>query len=148
MREVRPRKMWLAMALICATACEPIYVLPGGALSGSEHPAPDDWRAADSEEVLQLEVRPAAPYSVNIWGVGLGPHYYVLAAPGAAWAEMVAEEPRVRLRIAGRIYPLSAFFVGKAEELEAVVAAYVAKYDMDPEEDIPPGVAVYRLEPR
>ena len=136
------------LVLIAAAACEPIYVLPGGALSGPEHPVPDQWAFADDEEVVQLEARPSDPYSVNLWGVRAGPHYYVSSSSGADWVAMVADEPRVRLRIAGRIYPLSATTVTDPAELDAVLAAYVAKYDVDPNDDFPASVAVFRLAPR
>lgn len=89
------------LVLVTVAACEPIYVLPGGALSSPEHPAPVNWAFTADEAVVQLETRPADPYSVNLWGVGLGPYYYVSSAPGAKWAALVAEEPRVRLRSTG-----------------------------------------------
>ena len=118
------------------------------ALSGPEYPAPADWAFADDEEIVQLEARPSNPYSVNLWGVRFGPHYYVSSSSGADWVTMLADEPSVRLRVAGRVYPLSASAVTDATELEAVLAAYVAKYDVDPNEDFPPSVAVFRLGPR
>lgn len=136
------------VVLFAVAACEPIYVLPGGALSGPEHPVPDDLAFADAEEVVQFEVRPSDPYSVNLWGVGLGPYYYVSSASGADWVQMAAEEPTVRLRIDGRVYLLSASAVTDPAELERVAAAYAAKYDVDPQEDFPPDAAVLRLAAR
>ena len=148
MHPARFRLALAGMVLIAAAACEPIYVFPGGSLSGPEHPAPADWTFADDEEVVQLEARPSNPYSVNLWGVRVGPHYYVSSSSGADWVTMVANDPSVRLRIAGRVYPLTASAVTDAAELDAVLAAYVAKYDVDPNEDFPPNVAVFRLGPR
>lgn len=138
----------LAVILIALAACEPIYVFPGGALSGPEHPAPEDWAFADGAEVVQLEARPSDPYSVNLWGVALGPYYYVSSSSGADWVPMVSEEPLVRLRIDGRIYPLIASSVTDPAELEQVAAAYVVKYDVDPEGDFPANVAVFKLAAR
>ena len=61
------------------------------------------------------------------------------------------QEERIRaarLRITGRVYPLTASAVTEPTELDAVLVAYVAKYDVDPAEDFPPDAAVFRLEPR
>lgn len=148
MYEARSRVTSVLIVLIAVAACEPIYVLPGGALSGPEHPVPEDWAFADDVGVVQFETRPADPYSVNLWGVGLGPYYYVSSSSGADWVNMVVEDPRVRLRIDGRIYLLSASSVTDPSELERVTAAYVAKYDVDPEDDFPRNVAVFRLAAR
>ena len=43
MHPARFRLALAGMVLIAMVACEPIYVFPGGALSGPEHPAPADW---------------------------------------------------------------------------------------------------------
>lgn len=133
-------------AALLATACEPLYVFPGGKLSGTEHAAPEEWAFARDEAVVQLEVRSEDPYSVNVWGVGIGPHFYVSSTSAPSWTRAMAEDPLVRLRIAGRIYPLSAARVADDAELDAVVAAYVAKYDVDPEEE--QVAAVFRLSAR
>lgn len=146
--EAGSRVTSILVLLIAVTACGPIYVLPGGALSGPVQPAPEDWAFADDVEVVQFEARPSDPYSVNLWGVGLGPYYYVSSSSGADWVSMVIEEPLVRLRIDGRIYLLSASSVTDAAELERVAAAYVAKYDVNPEGDFPANVAVFRLAAR
>lgn len=148
MHETRSCVTSVLIVLLAIAACEPIYVLPGGTLSGPEHPAPEDWAFADDVEVVQFEARPSDPYSVNLWGVGLGPYYYVSSSSGADWVKMVAEEPLVRLRIDGRVYLLSASSVNAPSELERVTAAYVAKYDVDPADDFPRNVAVFRLTAR
>ncbi len=147
----RPREALLVAALVAAaaflaTACEPLYILPGGELSGTEHPAPDDWTFAEAEQVVQLEVRPADPYSVNVWGVGVGRHFYLGSSSAPKWTRAMEEDPLVRLRVAGRIYPLSAALVTDTAEIDAVVAAYVAKYDVDPAEE--QVAAMFRLSAR
>ena len=92
------------------------------------------------------------PVHYTLFGQSLGrrfgAYYYVSSASGAEWAEMVAEEPSVRLRIAGNIYPVSASSVTDPAELDGVVAGYMTKYDVAPEKDSPPGVAVFRLAAR
>ena len=72
---------------------------------------------------------------MNVWGVGVGPHFYVSSSSAPRWAQAIARDPLVRLRVGGRIYPLSAALVTDAAETEAVVAAYIAKYDVDPAEE-------------
>ena len=97
MHEARLYVTSVLIVLIAVAACEPFYVLPGGALSDPEQPAPEDWAFANDVEVVQFEARPSDPYSVNLWGVGVGPYYYVSSSSGADWVGMAAEEPLVRL---------------------------------------------------
>ena len=144
-RAARTRLAAIAVVL-AATACEPVYVFPGGALSGTEHPAPADWRFAP--ERVQLEMRPSDPYSVNIWGVGVGANFYIAAAAGATWTEAIADDANVRLRIDERIYLLAASRVDSEEELAEVIDAYVEKYGIDPAEDFVTASSVFRLSPR
>ena len=58
----------LALALLAGAVAgcdEPFFLLPGGALDGAPAPVPDDWSATDDVKTVQLETRPADPYSVN-----------------------------------------------------------------------------------
>ena len=143
-----PLQTAVLVVAVLAAACEPVFVFAGGALAGTVYPVPDDWAHAAAEEVVQLETRPADPYSVNVWGVGVGAYFYVATDSATTWAQAMAEDPRVRLRVAERVYPLSASRVADAAELDAVVAAYVAKYDLDADDDFPRNVAVFRLAAR
>ena len=65
MHGVRLRAALAGMVLVTVAACEPIYILPGGALSGPEHPAPVNWAFAADEPAVQLETRPADPWGAN-----------------------------------------------------------------------------------
>ena len=86
----------LGLALGCA---DPLLGFAGGQLEGPTAPVPDDWSFSDAVETVQLETRPADPYSVNIWGVARSGGYYIASGKGmdAAWAQHIAEDPRVRL---------------------------------------------------
>ena len=111
---------------------------------------PVDWDFAESVQTVQVETRPADPYSVNVWGVGVGGHFYVAASDGgdARWAQAIEADPQVRLRVGERVFPLAAERVGDAAELEDVAAAYAAKYGTDQEQSFIDTAWVYRLAPR
>ena len=143
------RTTLLVVALGLAMACEPLYMLPGGTLSGEVASAPDEWSVATGLEVIQLETRLADPYSINIWGAGLGPDLYVATGSGGTtWTEFIARDPRVRVRMGEVIYELSAVQVDDARERAQVAAAYVAKYALDPEDNWVDEGMVIRLDRR
>ena len=136
----------VALALGCGG---PVWMLPGGALSGDVRPAPEDWSAMD-QEVVQLEVRPRDPYSVNVWGVGLGASYYVAAGRGgeSAWATAIEEDADVRLRVGGGVYELRASRIEDEPERERFLAALREKYDYEPDPEDRAQAWLFRLEPR
>jgi hypothetical protein len=140
----------LALTLLLAAGCsEPFIVFPGGELSGEVASPPDDWSALRTEETFQLETRPDDPYSVNIWAVGIGRHVYVGTGPeGTQWSEYARANPRVRLRVGDRIYPLLARPVADPEERQQVAAAYADKYGLDEDENWLEEALVFRLDRR
>ena len=75
----------LAVAALCLAACGgPLGPFAGGELSGTSAEPPASWRSVP--ETIQLEVRPQAPYSVNVWSIGIGPHLYVATGKeGSSW---------------------------------------------------------------
>jgi len=82
------RVLIFTACLIGALACGPIVMIPGGALDGEVEPAPSDWTFSDEIKTVQLETSPDDPYSVNIWGVGVGQDFYVASGSSSnAWAE-------------------------------------------------------------
>ena len=97
----------LSLALL---ACGPLGPLPGGRLSGEVAGAPPDWAFSDAEKNVQLETRPGDPYSVNVWGVAVGDHFYLASgqAGESKWAQYIVEDPEVRLRVAGTVYEMRA----------------------------------------
>ena len=116
---------------LALTACGgPVGPFAGGELDGVEAPPPAQWRAVP--ETVALEVRPSAPYSVNVWSVGIGTRLYVAHGPeGSAWGEHLRADNRVRVRVAGAVYALEAVVVVAAQEREQVVDAYLRKYGAD-----------------
>lgn len=133
---LRPRlarllALWLALG--GAPACSgPFLVFPGGALSGELVTEPvTDWSFA-SGGTLELETRPQHPYSVTLRAVVRDGVLYVDAAERRRWHAFLRADRRVRVRIAGRVYPLEAVLVGRPGELPG----------FDPDR------FVYRLDPR
>lgn len=137
-------------AAACLSGCsEPFIVFAGGELSGEVEQPPEDWSALAKEETFQLEARPADPYSVNIWAVGIGRDAYIGTGPdGTNWSEYIDQDPRVRLRVGHTLYPLLARSVTDHEERRRVAAAYADKYGLDRDENWLKDALVYRLDRR
>ena len=98
---------------------------------------------------MQLETRPGDPYSVNIWGVGVGADFYIGAGdPSGTWATSIAANPDVRLKIGAAIFEMRAQRVEDDAEIDAFLAALQRKYDFEPDPGQRDEAAVYRLGPR
>ena len=98
-------------SLLLLLGCgEPFVMIPGGRLSGTTKSVPENWRFTDAHEDVQLETRPADPYSVNVWVVAVGDDLFVASGRGAesAWAQHIEADPNVRLRVGDDIYELRA----------------------------------------
>ena len=110
----------------------PFLVFPGGRLSGEEVSEPvEDWSFV-TDRFVDLETRPDDPYSVELNYFVVDGKLYLDPAEGRAWLDHMREDPRVRVRFDGKIYPLKATLVGGPGEVEG----------FDPER------YVYRLDPR
>lgn len=133
-------------ALACLFGCGPILLLPGGQLSGPVEALPADWSFSDEVSTVQVETRPSDPYSINIWAVGLGSHLYIHAgANRSRWVENLMADPLVRVRIAGKIYPLTAVRVEDPAEFATFADAYKKKYGTRPRNENVAEVYLYRL---
>jgi hypothetical protein len=133
-----------------SAGCEgPFTLLPGGALEGTTLPAPESWSFTDDVDTVQLETRPADPYSVNIWVIALNDALYVHAgANRATWVEHIEADPNVRVRVNESIYELSASRVEAQEEFDRFSNAYEAKYGRRPRNESVVEAYLFRLEPR
>jgi hypothetical protein len=137
--------MLLVMMLVGCS--DPLILLPGGLLSGETRAAPVQW--SDVPETIQVETRPSDPYSINIWGVGIGQNLYIATgSDGTTWTEFIDDNPNVRARLGTSIYELAATLVNDKAELEAVGETYVVKYDLDREDNWVSEAMVYRLDRR
>ena len=121
---------FIVIVLLTFTGCDYTERFASGRLNGDVSPTPTDWSLLDSTMLVQLETNPKKPYSVNIWGVGIGSNYYVAAgeASEADWANHIERNNAVRLRIEERIYLLDAHRVKDIKELVSVTAAFRNKY--------------------
>lgn len=147
------------LLLVCATAaCGPLGPIPGGRLSGDVGSAQnEDWSFAADVENAQLETRPDDPHSVNTWFVALGPRLYVptsmILGPKdpreRGWVANVEADPRVRIRLDGRVFERTAVKVEDEVEYGLARSALEMKYQRDPDDRDPEReIWIFRLEPR
>jgi len=143
------RTVLFLMAILSLSACsEPLAMIPGGALSGEVSAAPADWSALADIETIQVEFRPSDPYSINIWGVGIGPDLYVATdADGTRWTDMLAADPSVRVRVGAKLQALRAVAVEDPAERAKVADAYTSKYDLDAGDNWVAAGRIYRFDP-
>lgn len=143
------RPLLIALFLAPLLACGgPVVVFPGGALDGPVEPLPPDLAFADDAGTVQLETRPDDPYSVNIACAVVGDALYLSAGDNRAqWVENMEADPRVRLRVHGTVYELTAHRVTEAEEMDRFSEAWLEfSWARDPREL--DEAYVYRLEAR
>jgi hypothetical protein len=85
---------------------------------------------------VAVEVRPGRPRSVTTWALVRGGALYVPAdwlTPWKTWPQMALEDPRVRVRVGGRVHPCCATRVEDPARIRALRDATAVKYDVDPE---------------
>ena len=133
----------LLFSLSLAACSGPFITLPGGELQGTLTEVPPSW--GEGSETVQLETRPDDPYSINIWAVSTLGNLYVSSTREPRWLAHIEADPRVRMKIDGKLYELLATRTTDIEEMEAVSAAYAAKYQQD---ESPTMVNLFRLTPR
>lgn len=147
------RKHWIKLAMkqltliltafVLSACTQPFIGIPGGKLSGNETEAPPQWQSLP--DVVQIEVRPDDPYSLNIWAVNANDHIYV-ATRDAKWVPFIEADKRGRLKVANEIYAVTASPVTNADEMAGVAAAYKDKYDSEAAGDN--DIVVFRLTAR
>jgi hypothetical protein len=132
MRALRSLCGVLLLALASACGGGPFLIFPGGELSGEVvTETPEDWSFV-RDDFVDLETRPDDPYSVTVNYMIREGGLYIDPQEGRGWLENIREDPRVRVRFGGRVYPLRAVLVGKPGELP----------------DFPEDRFIYRLDPR
>lgn len=112
------RTLLLSLVAAAGIACGgPFLVFPGGALSGEVVSEPvTDWSFLD-QRFIDLEVRPSAPYSVELNYFVVEGKLFIDPAEGRKWLGYIRADPNVRARFGGRVYPLTAVLRGKPGEL-------------------------------
>ena len=89
MRSTPPRRFWLAcIASVAALACGgPMLMIPGSSLRGEVVTEPvSDWSFA-SDRFVDLETRPADPYSVELNYIVRDGLLYLDPAEGRVWLD-------------------------------------------------------------
>ena len=110
----------------------PLGPIPGGAFSGAVNPDPHpDW--SHVERVIELEIRPAKPWSLSIWAVVVDGELYSPSAFGAhrRWPTVALEDPRVRVRTNGQIFERTLERVTDPDLKKRVGEAVAARYGFD-----------------
>jgi len=160
---IRVRLALLFLGLGWLACGEPsFFVVAGGELAGTVDKQPvGDWGFTDAVDIVQLETRPDEPYSIHIYGVGSGGVFYIASqgwrlgvgsGSDARWVAHIADDPRVRLRVAETLYELEAARVENEVELARVQTLYHQKYGTEADEwgfwRTEESPWVYRLAPR
>jgi hypothetical protein len=139
----------LVFLLAFAGCGGPVLLLPGGALEGDVVATPSSWSFTDAVDTVQLETRPADPYSVNIWVTAMGENLYLHAgANRATWVENLEADPNVRLAVDDSIYELAAARVEAQEEFDRFSDAYEQKYGRRPRNENVTEAYLFRLAAR
>ncbi|HTO55627.1 MAG TPA: hypothetical protein VMR50_19750 [Myxococcota bacterium] len=90
--------------------------------SGSEAAVPSDWSFASAARTFELELPPGAGRSITAGFAVLDGKLYVpsLFARQKRWPSLVLADPRVRIRLEGKIYALRAARVEDPGTLQRV----------------------------
>lgn len=143
------RVLLIGFLALVASCGDPVMILPGGALKGTETSTPADWSSVAGVKTIQVEFRPKDPYSHNIWAVGIGPDLYIATgAKGTRWTPFIAEDPNVRARVGTELFDLVAVPVTDEAERARVAAAYTKKYDVKADDNWVAAGLIYRLDRR
>ena len=107
---------------------DPYGNLPGKRIRGVEVTGPiDDWSFAEQYRRVIVEVRPADPYSVNAGYFLMEKDLYISSAH-SRWAQLLREDPSMRIRLGEKVYPVRAVQVEDPVRLEQVHQGYTGKY--------------------
>jgi hypothetical protein len=135
------------LATLLVSCSEPRSMIPGGQLSGEVFATPLTW--VDVPETIQVETRPSDPYSINIWGVGIGQHLYIATSDsGTTWSDFINADSDIRARVGSSLYELSATSITDPAERNSVAAAYVSKYELDKDDNWVDTGLIFRLDRR
>ncbi|MBW2316790.1 MAG: hypothetical protein JRH10_21720 [Deltaproteobacteria bacterium] len=139
----------------------PIGPLPGGTLSGElSTELPDDWTFANQVHNLDVESRAfRLPYSTGTWFMAYEGRIHILLPSFfvTGLESRLAADPKVRIRLAGKLYDQVAVRVDEGLQRGAILAPFVRRQMAieisgevrnveRPESDTPVGMTVYRLE--
>lgn len=123
------------LALLLLSGCGPwgpLGVVPGGPLCCEVVKEPvRDWSFSDAYPLIAIETRDRFfRHSVTALCVSAGGKLYLMARRGGEkrWVRNVMADPRARLRIGGRIYPVRITRLTEPLPGEPVARAFLRKY--------------------
>ncbi len=153
-----------ALLVVFATGCmDPKDRRPGLRLSGEVVAAAiNDWSFSDEYQEIYLETQTwyMIPHSVTTVCAGVGEKLYVPTIyyeggewPDKVWNSNVDSDPRVRLKMGGKIYEREAVVVEDPVEFRTALQVLAAKYPFWQEllskpESERPDMALVRMDPR
>ena len=112
------RQVLTTAAILAVAGCQtPFLTLSGGALGG-QVAVTDTFSFASQYRILQLEVRPQDPYSVNLRVVVRDANLYIDAAQRRRWHGHLKKNQQVRVKLGSKVYPARAIRVSDPEVTE------------------------------
>ena len=126
----------------------PLGPIPGGPLRGEPSlEEPTNWAFAGGDATLELQV---GDRSRTVWFVTHQNVLYVAAAEAARkqWPAEVMKDPRVRLRVAGRIYDRKLVRIDDEALRQAVGRTFETRYQQTIDAEAKARVWVFRVDPR
>ncbi len=93
-------------AFLAGFADGPLGPFPGGAMSGDVDPTSrPDWTVAG--ETIEMEIRPEDPWSLQTYAIPHRGELFVpsFMAPRRRWVPVALADPRVLVRLKGKLYP-------------------------------------------
>lgn len=128
----------------------PVGPIPGGAFRGAAVDDPNpDWSSL--EQIIEIEIRPAKPWSLSVWNAVVDGELYVPSAKGASrrWPKVALEDPRIRVRAGGRIYDRRIERVTDEELIGKVRGVLSERYGLDRDPDAADdGLWIFHVAPR
>lgn len=121
---------WLLTGLLDG----PWGMVPGGPFHGRDESCPRDFSFA--AETAEIEVEVASGRSMTIWSVVRHGTLYLSAdflTPWKGWPHTLAADPRLRLRLDGRVFRCRAERVDDPETIDALRREAARKYDLEPD---------------
>jgi hypothetical protein len=135
---VKLKTGYLVVVVAAVCGCERIEISPGVMRPGWRLHGPeasfavDDWSFADSQRELELEARaPWGWHSVRLWFAVADGRLYVAAYQRKAslrWPRLLKRDPRARVRLEGKLYPVVALTVDDSTTWQAALEAMQLKY--------------------
>lgn len=112
---------FMLFGIFWLVACQsPVLIFSGGTLSGPVGDT-DSFTFAAQYKLLQLEVRPEDPYSVNLRVLMHDNQLYIDAAEHRRWHKYLKLNHDVRIKLGGSVYRATAVRVSDPEITELFI---------------------------